>query len=382
MLGDVARADQRSLRIVVRTTRGALPLLVAAGLAPGACGESENVASTHHPAATTAASGGAAGAAGASGAGGTIQTGFGGSGLGGSGLGGSGMGGSLIGSGGSMTWPDAGGPRHCGSGAFHESIYLVSLPPEGVPAAPGQICSAAVEPVDSNRAARVTFEIDPANRQRASGFVEIDPSLSPLVVGLPTVEVIDASTPELKQVQFSMMAAVAGGFAFQASFPLFPLQPGSTRMTVRTTFEVTCDTPGVTRVVHAAMDVYLCDRDYQTFEWVSAGDWCTVCSIIAEMAPSPIVPDKGADGLPLARALRLRIVELARISNAVVLLAENDGGEGMEYEWHASGGRIEKLAPDVVLWTLEEGMPAPFVQAAVIGPDAAAVASWGFNEAA
>ena len=137
-------------------------------------------------------------------------------------------------------------------------------------------------------------------------------------------------------------------------------------------------------MIHAAMDIHLCfsDHDFKTPEWVSAGDQCTVCRIIAEMAPSPIVPEKCADGLPLARALRLRLVELARISNAVVLLAENDGGPNLEYEWHASAGRVDELAPDVVLWTLEEGMAAPFIQAAVFGADAAAVVSWAFNEAA
>jgi hypothetical protein len=40
------------------------------------------------------------------------------------------------------------------------------------------------------------------------------------------------------------------------------------------------------------------------------------------------------------------------------------------------------LSPDVVVWTLEEGMPSPFVQAAVYSEDAAAVATFSFNEEA
>jgi hypothetical protein len=104
-----------------------------------------------------------------------------------------------------------------------------------------------------------------------------------------------------------------------------------------------------------------------------------VCRIIAEMAPSPIVPEKTNDALPLAQVLRLRIVELARVSNVVVLLAENDGGDGLEYEWHASAGKVEHLAPDVVAWTLEEGLDAPSIHAAVWGADGAAVASFAFN---
>ena len=99
-------------------------------------------------------------------------------------------------------------------------------------------------------------------------------------------------------------------------------------------------------------------------------------------APSPIVPDKHADELPLAQALRLRIVELARVSNTIVLLAENDGGEGLEYEWLPSAGRIERLDDDVIAWTLEEGTPDPFIQAAVYGKNAAAVASFAFNDRA
>jgi hypothetical protein len=166
-----------------------------------------------------------------------------------------------------------------------------------------------------------------------------------------------------------------------------------TRITVRVSLEISCgamvpsadasgDASTATQVVHAVTDIHLCSDGRRDPEWVSSGSVCTVCRIIAEMAPSPIVPDKAADGLPLARVLRLRIIELARISNTVVLLAENDGGEGLEYEWHASAGTVERLAPDVIVWTLAEGMAAPHVQAAVWSADAAAVASFAFNDEA
>jgi hypothetical protein len=100
------------------------------------------------------------------------------------------------------------------------------------------------------------------------------------------------------------------------------------------------------------------------------------------MAPSPILPGSIEDELPLAQALRLRIVELARIANTVVLLAEHDGGSGLDYEWLASVGQVERLAPDVVAWTLAEGQPDPLIQAAVAGPSSVAVASFAFNERA
>src|SRR5262249_40666891 len=162
--------------------------------------------------------------------------------------------------------------------------------------------------------------------------------------------------PELTSLAVISMTRAATGYSFKARWAalLSPtLAAGTVRITVRTTLEVSCVPDTITRLVHAVTDLYLCGGDFGT-EWASSGDRCVVCRIIAEMAPSPIVPDKTADELPLARALRLRIVELARVSNTVVLLAENDGGDGLDYEWQASGGRIERLAPDVVAWTLEE----------------------------
>jgi hypothetical protein len=261
----------------------------------------------------------------------------------------------------------------------------VSIPPAGVPADPGQICSATVEPVESNRAARVTLVAESADLHAAAGFIDVDAALLPRVLGLPTIEVIDATHPELKQIEVSMVTAQPSGFSFEARWPAsFYLRLDALeRMTMRVSLELEC-TVEMTRVVHAVTDIHLCGigPDYMKPTWVSSGDRCTVCSIIAEMAPSPIVPDKGADGLPLARALRLRIVELARISNAVVLLAENDGGHAIEYEWHPSIGKIERLAADVVLWTLEEGMAAPFIQASIWDVAGAAVATWAFNDEA
>jgi hypothetical protein len=160
-------------------------------------------------------------------------------------------------------------------------------------------------------------------------------------------------------------------------------QPGYSRVTVRTTFDVACAPDGgAAKQVHAATDIHLCTDDTGGPAWVSSGDACVVCRIIAEMAPSPIVPDKAADGLPLARALRLRVVELARVANRVVLFAENDGGEGLDYEWHPSAGEVERLAPDVIVWTVAEGMAAPLMQVAVVGESAAAVATWAWNAAA
>jgi len=73
------------------------------------------------------------------------------------------------------------------------------------------------------------------------------------------------------------------------------------------------------------------------------------------MAPSPIVSDNQGDDLPLGRVIQVRVVEVARASNGVLLFAENDAGEQARYEWHVSGGDLRRLADDLVFWTPPEG---------------------------
>ena len=55
-----------------------------------------------------------------------------------------------------------------------------------------------------------------------------------------------------------------------------------------------------------------------TFEWVSSG---TLCTVIAERAPSPIVSDNTGDELPLGRVVSMRIIEVARAGKQVLLFA-------------------------------------------------------------
>jgi hypothetical protein len=217
-------------------------------------------------------------------------------------------------------------------------------------------------------------------------LLEFDPAVGPRVVGVPAIEVLDASDPGLLSMQIGTLTKVAGGFSFPVTIAqsVF-LDPGYSRLTVRATFDVGCAPDGGgAKQVHAATDLHLCNEGDSsgTSAWVSSGDRCVVCRIIAEMAPSPIVPDKAADGLPLAKALRLRVVELARVSNRVVLFAENDGGDGLDYEWHPSAGTVERLAPDVIVWTVAEGMETPLMQVAVCGDAEAAVATFAWNQAA
>jgi hypothetical protein len=83
--------------------------------------------------------------------------------------------------------------------------------------------------------------------------------------------------------------------------------------------------------------------------------------------------------LPLGQALRARVVELARVGQSVVLFAENDGGEATSYEWHASGGKVQQVAEDVVIWRLEEGEEAASMQVAIVGEAGVAVVSYSFE---
>jgi hypothetical protein len=366
---DGVAGSARRLRILVRTSAGALPMLVAAGVTPfAACGgDTERDPSDRGGGAGTAMADASSGG-GFGGTGGSLD---------------SGVGGLIVPStgGGGGT---AGG-NACAFGVVEE--LTVQLPPEGVPAEPGQICATSTEPVGSYRAARVTLAAVPGDAAAVTGRIEIDERIAAEIVGLPVVEVVESTHVDAVLTVSELVANPSGGYDFRASWA-GPVQSSSfapVRVSVRTQLELRC-APGssVTRRVHALTEIYLCMEDYDdpTPVWVSSGDTCIVCRVIAEMAPSPIVPDKQADDLPLARALRLRIVELARVSNSLVLLAENDGGEGLAYEWYPSEGRVEQLAPDIIAWTLEPGARAPIIQVAVMSEHAAAVASRGFYEAA
>lgn len=372
--------------MLVRTAQGALPVMVTASVVPAeGCSDRRTV---ENPSAPDAGRDPRQGSQ-RSGAAGTAVAGIGGgiAGSAGSVAGSGGSAGSmLVNTGGSMAMPagsaalppDAGGPPP-GTLAGRCS-YTVALPEPGVPAEPGQICAATMVPVDSNRAARVALESVNGNPGSVLGTVAIAPSLIGMVVGTPLIEVIDATDRALLAFEVSEITTTPSGFNFKGrwSNAVVFRNEAMTRVTVRVSFEAAC--PDAPQVVHSVTDVHLCDQAELPVKWVSSGSVCSVCRIIAEMAPSPIMPDAPCDELPLSRALRLRIVELARVSGSVVLLAENDGGPDVEYEWSSSVGTIEHLAPDVIALSATPDMTSPFVQVAAFASDAAAVASWSFND--
>jgi hypothetical protein len=266
----------------------------------------------------------------------------------------------------------AGGGPMCPWG---EDKFIVTIPPEGVPASAGDICGTmGMMPVESNTAARVTLAKDPQNLAHATGQVTIDPALLPEVVGLPTIEVVSSPIPQMMSMAATNVTPNATGFAFEANWPMLQLSPDpSATMIVRTTFDLTCAPK--TRQVQAHTHINLCNGSTD-YVWVSSGDECTICGVIAEMAPSPIVPDKTADEIGLGRVIRLRLVILAAIGDSLLIWAEHDAGSDVEYHWRVQAGEVRTIAPDVALWTPPvEGGPHA-LQVAVVSDEGAAVASY------
>ena len=332
----------RSVRIVVRQMAGSVPALVAAGVFGGAaCDEPD-------PPPPVASSGGSTSLAGSASAGSAVIM-----------IGGSGS-----------TVP----PNDCDG-------YTIQLPDAGLPAGPGELCSVTIEPVMNQSAARVTLSAsDEELRTSAVGHITLSPELDALVAGVPVLEIVDASEPKLLEAQLSELTPSDGGYTFTVTWPEGArlLAEDQTRVYFRTAFDLTCETGA--RLVHSTTEVHLCGG-FGTVPstWASPGDDCAVCRIIAELAASPIIPDHQQSALPLGQALRARVVELARVGQSVVLFAENDGGQASSYEWHASGGRVEQIAPDVVIWHLEPGELAASMQVAIIAEAGAAVVSYDFE---
>ena len=266
--------------------------------------------------------------------------------------------------------------------------YIVEIPEPGTAADPGMLC-AVPAPVASSNSASVILSGYRPDEQTAIGELYIAPDVEAHVVGMPTITVVEASEPGLESMTITEMQKAEGGFRFRVHWPeaiglAFGLY--GTRMTVQTSITLACSDGGTT-TVEALTKIDLCNAERSdAYQWVSSGGACTVCHVIAEMAPSPIVSDKKGDDLPLGMVLRLRVVEVARAGRQILLFADNDAGPNAEYEWRVSEGSIEHIADDVILWTLPEdagpnGARTPFGQVAVWNADGAAVENFVFSVA-
>lgn len=350
----------RTLRLTWSRIAGAAPLLVAATVIPAACGGTVETSSSGGGAGGTTSAGGHAGGTTSTGGTTTSSTGIGGLG---------GFGGSTMTS------------EVCPSFS-QESTLTVDLPDPGVPAEPGQICAQNPPTVVSNTAARVTLTKYSQALNLAMGFVAIAAPLQGTVVGVPTIEVATAQASDLLGMVVTDVQATQGGFTFHAEWPqMLSLKAESwVQMVVKTTFQSQCGPgPDDVRTIESSTTVHLCFEEKtpgdKQLTWVSSGDECKVCDLVAEMAPSPIVPGGSADDLPLGAVLRLRVRPILRLGRKVLLLAENDGGPTAEYAWRATAGEVERLSPDLVLWTPPPGQDH-LIQAIVTSERAAGVASY------
>jgi hypothetical protein len=269
------------------------------------------------------------------------------------------------------------GPGPCGP------TYTVAIPPAGVVADPGQICAVVQPPVTSNTSARVTLTNFSTQTKTASGAITIPPAVLATMQGLPTVKVSSSSHPQLDGLLVTNLVMVGTGFTFDAAWPgnIPTSSTGGVTMTIKVAYTIAC-ADGGTQSVESITRLDMCVGK-SDLTWVSSGDACTVCQIIAEMAPSPIPSANAGDELPLGRVIRMRVVEVARAGRDVLLFAENDGGGATAYEWHVSGGTLRHLAPDVVLWSMPpEAGADPFGQVAIWNDEGAVVENFFFGAAA
>jgi hypothetical protein len=224
---------------------------------------------------------------------------------------------------------------------------------------------------------------DPDAGGTSSGFLSVSSGLLAALVGDPLL-VVSPST-----VTLGPLTRTGGGYSFVVT------SGTSAQIKVTVTLNVACGADsGVDaslQTVTSTSELELCLAPTDaggaaaTSAWRSSGESCLLCCpIVAEMAPTPILSNNRGDDLPLARALRLRIAALAHAGRHVLLVAHNDAGAGAEYEWHVSGGTVEKVADDIVVWTLpEEGEAdgAPFGQVAVWNETGAAVENFYWSAA-
>jgi hypothetical protein len=268
-----------------------------------------------------------------------------------------------------FVFPDSNPPQDAQSEPkpCNECQFTIPVPEAGVFPDLASVCAAST-PVQSNTAATITLSNWNGNALTADGFIAITSDLLNALVGDPVITGGNMTVQQLTKT--------TNGYTFKASQLL------STSMTLKVTLQVACGDAGLdggVQTVESTTDLALCIVG-NADAWESSGSTCIQCCVVCEMAPTPITSDNTGDDLPLARALRLRVIELARAGNQVVLFAQNDAGEEAEYEWHVTGGTFEKIAADVIVWTLPDTREKqPFGQLALWNDEGAIVENfyWG-----
>ena len=185
----------------------------------------------------------------------------------------------------------------------------------------------------------------------------------------------------LEQLRVSGLTPSGRAYRFRGTWatpqaPRNAYATGDEHLTVRIELVIRCgEKSGQTRRVVALTHVYRC-QEGRRWAWRSSGDECHRCVMICEMAPSPIIPANGADALPLAQAIRLRLRVVAELDGALVLLAEHAlGPDRLSYEWRASGGQMLYTDKDIAVWTRARQPGPHLLQVTAQMPGGAAVAS-------
>jgi hypothetical protein len=245
------------------------------------------------------------------------------------------------------------------------------------------LCAAA-PPVVSGDAVTVALAGYDAAAATSNGLIAVQPGLLAALVGDPLV----AFSPAV--LTAGPLAPTSSGYAFTARGAV---QPGQ-QVQVTVTLHLACggdsgvdaglQTVASTAVLDLCVAPATPDAAPQgPLAWRSSGESCLLCCpIVAEMAPTPILADGRGDDLPLAHALRLRVAGLAHAGRQVLLCAQNDAGPDAGYEWRVSGGTLERITDDIVVWTLPDASDAsPFGQVAVWNDAGAAVENFYWSAA-
>ncbi len=265
-------------------------------------------------------------------------------------------------------------PAVDGSGSFYPECVDIDAGVDAGLALPG------------GQAARVTMEwIGAPPSKTTRGRVTIAPEIAGLVVGLPTVEVVERSGQSAVPV-IANVRPDQETFVFDVDWTSNPawscLSGLDTHWVFRTTLRLECG--GQERTVEALTTVALCMGATDQLYWASAGDECGECiASVCEMAPSPLVSATEGDDLPLGSSLGMLIRPVARVGGALVLLADHAPRAGLSYAWQTTAGTLEELAPDVVLWRPPVDSAVPqLAQVAVTGDHLATVASFRLDRRA
>jgi len=257
-----------------------------------------------------------------------------------------------------------------------QDSFIVPVAPEGVPPTASELCAAAPGELTSGWSARIVLTDSTTSALSAQGRITLAPGLANTTVAVPEVVVVEGDE-SLGTVTLGAPVRQGNEFVFDVTFSQYPgARVGVERLVLAAHLDLDC--AGTARRVIATTALYRCSAPDGSGApaWISSGDACGECSVICEMAASPIVPEEQNSREPLGRAVRAQLARMGQVGNLVLLQAQHDGGaERFSYEWEVSAGRILWRERDLVLWEPPPGASEELLQVALIAEDAAAVAS-------